>query len=190
MVKRVRIYDLDIEYQAICRDVKYPRLEFKTGGLVLILPKGYQKEAELIDKHKDWVYKKSSLIRMAIRQAKTKEMKQSRSEEELKRLINRFANKYSSELKVSIKEIRFRKLKSKWGSCSSRGSLTFNMLLRYLPEDLVKYVVLHETVHLIERNHKDRFWDTIGHYFKNYKNNERRLFLHWFQVQEFLRKKE
>ena len=189
MVNRANILGFDIEYETVCRDVKYPRLEFKTGGLVLILPRGYKKETELIDKHKDWVYKKNSIIKTAIEQAKNQKIERNRSEEDLKKLVNRFAKKFSMELKVSIKKIYFKKLKSKWGSCSSKGNLTFNSLLRHLSEDLIKYVVLHEVAHRIEKKHKDGFWDIISRYFSNYAEKEKKLLLYWFVVQEFIKKK-
>ena len=189
MVKKADINGLDIAYKTDYRNVKYPRLEFKTGGLVLILPKGYQDEQELINKHKAWVHKKSSIIQTAIKDARKRQLNLDRSEIELKDIIYRSTKEFSKSLKTRVKRIYLKHLKSKWGSCSSKGNLTFNLWLRYLPADLIRYVVLHEVAHLIEKRHKDRFWSIVGHHFRDYPENEKRLLSYWFLVQEFIKKK-
>ncbi|RLF51041.1 MAG: M48 family peptidase, partial [Thermoplasmata archaeon] len=141
----VKIYDKEIEYEIDYRNIKYPRLEFKTGKLLLVLPRNYKDERKLIEKYKDWIYKKSLIIEEAKKKAKEKKIEK-RSEEELKNIIEELTKKFAKELKVNINKIYFRKLKSKWGSCSNKGNLSFNILLKYLPYDLIKYVVFHEIV--------------------------------------------
>lgn len=49
-------------------------------------------------------------------------------------------------------------MKSRWGSCSSRGTLRFNWRLVLAPEAVLDYVAAHEVAHLLEMNHSDRFW--------------------------------
>ncbi len=61
MAERVSIYDLDVEYDVSYRDVKYPRLEFKTGRLLLVLPKNAS-VVETLKKHEEWIYRKSQDI--------------------------------------------------------------------------------------------------------------------------------
>lgn len=58
-------------------------------------------------------------------------------------------------------EIRVKKLKSNWGSCSSRKVLTFNYKLIFLAPHVVDYIVVHELCHLREMNHSYRFWDLV-----------------------------
>lgn len=55
--------------------------------------------------------------------------------------------------KVSIRDTT-----SQWGSCSSKGRLSFSWRLVLMPPKILEYVVAHEMAHLIEMNHSDRFW--------------------------------
>lgn len=59
---------------------------------------------------------------------------------------------------VPLPEIRFRRMKSRWGSCQPvRGVLTFNSALIHVPERCIEYVVLHELCHFIRPDHSPRF---------------------------------
>jgi hypothetical protein len=51
--------------------------------------------------------------------------------------------------------------KSRWGSCSSRGDLSFSWRLVLAPDAVVDYVVAHEVAHLAEMNHSPRFWRLV-----------------------------
>ena len=59
---------------------------------------------------------------------------------------------------IKLPEIKFRKMKSRWGSCQpTRGVLTFNSALIHVPERCIEYVVLHELCHFIHPDHSPRF---------------------------------
>ena len=62
MKNKAEIGDIEVNYDVVHRNIKYPRLEIKTGNLILILPQGYNNHQELIKKHKKWIYNKISLI--------------------------------------------------------------------------------------------------------------------------------
>ncbi len=187
MKKQTQLYDLNVGYETEYRNVKHPRLEFKTGKLLLVLPKNYGKENELIEKHKDWIYKKSLFIEFA-KKAAEKRIIKNKDDKEFKNFVHSQVKKFLKEIGVKPEEIRFMKLKSKWGSCSIKKRLTFNTLLKYLPENLIKYIVFHETVHLKEKNHNDCFWKIISQKFKNYQKNEKELLTYWFLVQDMIEK--
>ncbi|GHU64505.1 hypothetical protein FACS1894123_09270 [Bacteroidia bacterium] len=56
------------------------------------------------------------------------------------------------------KAVRINKGKTRWGSCSSRGSINLSLSLIQLPMYLIEYVILHELCHTVEMNHGVRFW--------------------------------
>ena len=51
--------------------------------------------------------------------------------------------------------------RSRWGSCSARGSITLNRTLLFLDPELVRAIVLHELAHLRQPNHSARFWNEL-----------------------------
>lgn len=56
---------------------------------------------------------------------------------------------------------RFRRQKSRWGSCSSRGTLSLNSCLIFLPPELGRHILLHELAHTRHMNHGPGFWKTL-----------------------------
>jgi len=169
-----------IRYEAIYRNIKYPRLEFKTGTLQLIIPYGRDPK-DIIDKHKNWIIKKQKFIEECLKESRGKKIL-NRSDDEFKNLVFTFAKSIPSKLGVEINKIFFRKMRTKWASCSSKRNLTINTLMKYLPKRLIEYIMYHEFTHLIEKRHNDRFWKLISKRFKNYKNLERSLFAYWFFI--------
>lgn len=61
----------------------------------------------------------------------------------------------------TYKQVRIRKLTSRWGSCSSDGTITLNSYLMQLPWHLIDYVILHELTHTKHLNHSSDFWTSL-----------------------------
>ena len=59
------------------------------------------------------------------------------------------------------KELKIRKLTSRWGSCSSQKNITLSYFLMQLPWELIDYVILHELVHTRHLNHSPGFWRAL-----------------------------
>jgi len=172
--------DLPIPYKVSYRAVKYPRLEFKTGELLIILPFGHRPE-KILDKYKSWIVQKFDFIKTCMEETKNKELA-TRSEEELKKLVHVLTEEAAKELKVELNHIYFRKMRTKWASLSAAKNLTVNSLVKYLPEYLIRYVIFHELTHLIEKRHNDKFWEIISRRYKHYQEMEREMFIYWFLV--------
>ena len=91
---------------------------------------------------------------------------------ELRNIIRKYIDEFSSELNISHNKIFIKTQKTKWGSCSPQNNLSFNFKLILLPIPLIKYVVLHEIVHLKVSSHNNVFWDIIEKYMPDYKEKE------------------
>jgi predicted metal-dependent hydrolase len=65
--------------------------------------------------------------------------------------------------------IRISSARTRWGSCSSRGSLSFTYRLVMAPLEVVDYVAIHELVHTQVHNHSKKFWQRVGQVMPEYK---------------------
>lgn len=167
-----------IPYKISYRDIKYPRLEFTTGMLLLVLPFGHD-HRRVLEKHQSWIKKKTALIETSLKDTSNRKPAY-RTEHDFKGLVHALAESASRDLNVSLGEIRFRKMKTKWASLSPRGTLSINMLMKDLPNHLIKYIILHETAHLVERKHNERFWRLIADKYRTFQAAEREIFAFWF----------
>ncbi len=169
-------------YEVSHRNIKYPRIEIKTGKLLFILPFGYNPDI-LYEKHRSWIYKKINFIEGCLDGARSKELVE-RSDGEFERLVYSIVDRISDVLKVKINQIYFRKMRTKWASISSFKNLTFNRFMKYLPQYLIEYIIYHELVHVIEKKHNNRFWEIVGEKYKDYRKSEKELFEYWFKISE------
>ena len=68
-------------------------------------------------------------------------------------------------------KIRISSARTRWGSCSSLGTLSFTYRLVMAPREVLEYVVLHELVHTQVRNHSKTFWNRLGKLMPDYKKH-------------------
>ncbi|MDD4957349.1 MAG: M48 family metallopeptidase [Candidatus Omnitrophica bacterium] len=185
MDKPIKAYNKVVFYQTEYRKVKHPRLEFKTGILKLIVPKDWKEtEAELLLKHEKWIMSKHDQIEASLDRSEGEQLKVKRDIDSFKGFVRKTLDEYLKPLKIEIKRLDFKTMKTKWASCSQNRIITVNALMRYLPDNLVKYVLFHEIAHLEERKHNKHFWNIIEKKFKNPKLKEQDLMMYWFLIQK------
>ena len=68
------------------------------------------------------------------------------------------ADTYAARLGRGYSRLTLRDTRSRWGSCSARGALSFSWRLILAPPDVLDYVAAHEVAHLAEMNHSRAFW--------------------------------
>ncbi len=78
--------------------------------------------------------------------------------EHLRIEVEKISEHYSRILQARPAKIRFRRQKTRWGSCSSKGSINLNWHLVFVPQPILEYVVVHELCHLRHLNHSPQFW--------------------------------
>jgi len=171
-----------IPYRVFYRPVKYARLEFLTGVLHLILPPGMKPE-EILSKKEQWIRRKYQLIQNSLVKAKELPM-ENRSRNELKELVLAYVAEAERLFGVKVRKVRVRKMRTKWGSCSNRGTVTINVLARFLPDDLLKYLVFHEVNHMRHWRHDRFFWKSLRKVFGDVNKFEEQLTFYWFRLME------
>lgn len=70
---------------------------------------------------------------------------------------------------VKPRSVSVRDYKARWGSCSSRGDITYNWKIILAPHRIVDYVVVHELCHLLEHNHSPRYWKHVERHVPDWK---------------------
>jgi len=156
------------------RKVKYIRLEVDLNGIKIIAPQNQVLILEaILNKHNNWINKNL---------AKLNELKEISENlvlyehQNLENTVNSYVEEISNFLCVKPHKVLFRKMKIRWGSCHPKKKMIiFNKFLKFLPEELIKYVVLHEMVHLLVPTHKKEFWLLIKKFDKDYREKEKLL---------------
>ena len=88
-----------------------------------------------------------------------------KAKEELPAIVK----KYASLIGVTYGRITIRAQKTRWGSCTKTGNLSFNCLLMKMPENVRDYVIIHELAHRKELNHSSKYWAIVAEYCPWYK---------------------
>ncbi|GBE26715.1 hypothetical protein BMS3Bbin03_00634 [bacterium BMS3Bbin03] len=76
--------------------------------------------------------------------------------------IVRETHRLAQEFGLKIGRVSIRSQKTRWGSCSSKRNLNFNWRLLMAPEEVLRYVIIHELTHVNEMSHSGRFWSLMA----------------------------
>jgi predicted metal-dependent hydrolase len=85
--------------------------------------------------------------------------------------LNYFSDKYN----LKINQVRFKNQKTLWGSCSSKNNINLNYLLVMAPMIVIDYVIIHELVHTVHKNHSENFWNAVEAIMPDYKKAKKWL---------------
>ena len=126
--------------------------------------------------HQDWLAK--ALARQADRQARRQPLTPEEIQDltrQAKAVIPERVRFYAEKLGVTYGKVTIRCQKTRWGSCSSRGDLSFNCTLMKCPPGALDSVVVHELCHRKEMNHSARFYAEVLRVFPEYQKWHRWL---------------
>ena len=133
------------------------------GTVRLTMPRwGTMREAmQFVEAHRGWVQDQQARRqqRAAERPACLSDPAfRGRAAEELPRELLRLAERHG----ITVTRVLVRNQRSRWGSCSRRGTITLNWRLVLVPDFVREYVMLHELMHRRELNHSARFWRLVA----------------------------
>ena len=167
-----------MEYKLIYSDRKSISASVKGGVLTVRAPRGVKTEAVegFLNKHRKWIEKhlgeakKSEERFAALNDAEIAEIKRSAKKY--------FADKtkfYSKIMGIKYGRITITGAKTRFGSCSSKGNISYSWRLMLYPEAAREYVVVHELAHILEMNHSAAFYAIIQRVMPDYKERKKGL---------------
>ncbi len=83
--------------------------------------------------------------------------------------------RHISAVDTDFTKLRIARTHSRWGSCSSNGTLSFSIFIAQIPDDLIDYVVVHELAHTHHMDHSANFWGVVEQRLPDYKQRRREL---------------
>mgnify|MGYP001172154642 CR=1 FL=1 len=96
---------------------------------------------------------------------------------ELEKIIPNLVKKWEKNVGVTANDIRVKKMKTRWGSCNIEDKRVWlNLELAKKPRRCIGYVLLHELIHLIERNHSEKFIDILESILPNWQSLKEELY--------------
>jgi predicted metal-dependent hydrolase len=88
-----------------------------------------------------------------------------------RKLISERVSFHSRKDALAYQKIRISSARTRWGSCSARGTLSFTWRLVLAPLEVIDYVVVHELIHTQIRNHSPIFWQRVAEIMPDYKRH-------------------
>jgi len=144
--------------------VRSSRAVFRPGlPPEVVVPAGASERAVdlALDVHRPWLERRFAEQPAAVLELEpglTDADGRQRAERELRPILEIEAG----ALGVSFQRMTIRDQRTRWGSCSSRGTLSFNWRLVLAPPEVLDYVAVHEVCHLRVPNHSGRFWRLVA----------------------------
>lgn len=195
-----------IQYEVSVRRVRYVRIYVSPEGKLYIVSPTRRVERFLKEKE-DWILSKLEKIERTknlqgfpylgkfypfrdgkiftdnkVLEVSDKRKLEKTLKNELRTLLVPLVEERAASLGVKPKRIFIRKQRTRWGSCSPKGNLSFNLAMLALPPELIDYLVTHEVAHLVEMNHSKKFWTLVEKFHPDWRKKRKELKDWWVVV--------
>ncbi|MGH8286845.1 MAG: M48 family metallopeptidase [Steroidobacteraceae bacterium] len=88
----------------------------------------------------------------------------------------------ATELGLTYGRLSVRRQRTRWGSCSVRGTISLNCCLLFQRPEVVRYLLVHELAHTVHMNHSARFWHRVARHAPDFERLDRELLDGWRRV--------
>lgn len=167
-----------MEYTLIYSDRKTMSISVKGGVLTVRAPKGMPKTVieRFIIKNKKWIdiHIEKEKINMTKFNALSDDDIKALKRDAKEFLISK-TKYYADIMGLKYGRVTITSAKTRFGSCSSKGNISYSYRLMLYPEAAREYVVVHELAHLVEMNHSKRFYSIVEKVLPDYKIRKRML---------------
>jgi hypothetical protein len=116
--------------------------------------------SHVMDTHREWIAAERAKQQPRLR-LDARGISETEARRAVRELVAMLIEEEAPALGVEPARVQIRDQRSRWGSCSTHGTLSFNWRLVLAPFDVLDYVVVHELCHLREPNHSRRFWKLV-----------------------------
>ena len=166
-----------MKYELIYSDRKTISASVKGGKLTVRAPKKVSREfiESFLYKHEKWIREHLMLEEQRQKRTQLSDEKITTLKNEAKIYFKDKTEYYSKIMGLKYSRITITSAESRFGSCSSKGSICYSYRLMLYPEAAREYVVVHELAHLCEMNHSKRFYSILEKYLPDYKERRRML---------------
>ena len=165
-------------YKIVYSKSKTLSLCIQDGGLVVRAPYGLPaaKIGEAVARHRRWI--DNAITRIAARESMTSSLTDAdvlRLKREAARVLSAKTAEYAAIMGTSYNRVTVTSARTRFGSCSAKGNISYSYRLMLYPEPAIDYVVVHELAHTLEMNHSPRFWAVVEKYMPDYKDRKKLL---------------
>ena len=167
-----------MEYTVKYSKRKTVSIQVKDGAVIVHSPIGVSEDrlSAMVNSHREWVEKQ--LARQEQKNEKYPEptpVEERKLRAEARVVLKAKLDYFSKIMGLKYGRLTISGAKTRFGSCSSKGNISFSFRLMRYPEEAIDYVVVHELAHLVEMNHSPRFYAVVARVLPDYKERRRLL---------------